>query len=320
MNNDSSAIWQEIMANWHESQKTISEQMLSNFQHYSDAMSAKDTLALNPILVTYQAVSESFFKNLGPMSQKGTITDWEDYLKDIPGSEPLVTTMKTLLLSGQQVFENLSSNFAALSEQDESHAYLLKALSDMSNPNSWLKYTGDEFDISAQKLSEGPLFSGISDIENRLAQVTDSWFELFNQSKDYHAIVFSRWSQAFSRFLDELKELDNEQQAELTPRKLIDMWSATANEELLLLHRSEEFLAAQRAVIRASMQYRLHEKHVAEVICEALHIPTRDEIDDLHKSVTELRRELRKTKAELEALTKKPSQKQPSQHPGTTLP
>jgi hypothetical protein len=320
MTNDSTAIWQEIMSNWQESQKTISEQMLKNFNQYSEAMNADKSIPLNPILSTYQAIGESFFKNYGPMSQKGNVRDWEDYLKDIPGSEPLITTIKTLLLSGQQVFENLSANFSELTEDDESQAYLLKALSDMSNPNSWLKYSGDNFDIGAQKLSEGPLFSGLSDIDNRIAQVTDSWFELFNQSKDYHGIVFSRWSHAFSRFLDELKELSEEEQAELTPRKLIDLWSTTANEELLLLHRSEEFLAAQRSVIRASMQYRLHEKQVAEVICEALHIPTRDEIDDLHKTVTELKRELRKTKAELNELTNRPSQKQPSQYPGTTLP
>ena len=74
------------------------------------------------------------------------------------------------------------------------------------------------------------------------------------------------------------RALGTEEKLELTPRALVNIWSTIANEELLDLHRSEEFLTAQRAVIRASMQYRLHEKNVAEVICDALHIPTRDEI------------------------------------------
>jgi hypothetical protein len=302
MAQDSSAIWQEIMANWQASQQTMAEQMLDNFQQWNKAFTGADTIKTNPILDTYQTIAKSFFKNYTPTTQTGFANDWEKYLSDMPGSDPLISNIKKLMGSGQELFEKVTKDFTESFKDDETNSYLLKALMDMSNPNSWLKYSGDNFDISAHKLSEGPLFSGISDIDNRLAQVSDSWVELFNRSKEYHSIVFTRWTQAYSRFLDELKGLNEDQRSGLSPRKLVDMWSAIANEELLSLHRSEEFLSAQRAVIRASMEYRLHEKNVAEVICEALHIPTRDEVDDLHKTVTELRRELRQTKATVKHL------------------
>ncbi|MEO0444111.1 MAG: hypothetical protein AAFZ92_10295, partial [Pseudomonadota bacterium] len=265
MTHDSSAIWQEIMANWQAGQDAMTKQMLSNFEQWNAAFSGnQQTIKSNPILETYQTIIESFFKNYSPSTQSGFASDWEKYFTDMPNAQELVTDIKKLMETGNSLFKSLTKEFRESINGDESHQYLLKALLDMSNPNSWLKYSGDNFDISAHKLSEGPLFSGISDIDNRLAQVTDSWLELFNRSKAYHAIVFGRWTEAYSRFLEDVKSLDEDAQKQLSPRKLIDMWSSIANDELMSLHRSEEFLSAQRGVIRASMQYRLHEKKVAE--------------------------------------------------------
>lgn len=294
MTQDSSAIWQEMMASWQTTQQKMSEQMLKGFEQWKTAEGANGFIS-NPILDAYQNLSQAFLKNYSPLMQQGLNDNWQQYFKD-SNATAFSKEMQELLKSGETLFQSLSKEFMASLEEDETNQYLLKALMDMSNPTSWLKYSGDNFDISTHKLSEAPLFSGISDIDNRLAQVNDSWLELCDKSRTYHAIVFSRWTQAYSALLQELNELDQDQLSELSPRKMIEMWTNIANNELLALHRSKEFLDAQRAVIRASMQYRLHEKEVAEVICEAFHIPTRNEIDELHKTVTELRRELRQTK------------------------
>ena len=306
----SHAIWQEMMANWQSNQQSLTEKMLEGWQQWNSAFTTTtDIPKTNPILDTYQTIAESFFKNYVPLGQVGLGNDWEKFLQSMPAHQEMIAEINKLMESGQQLFEKMAAGLQASIETDEAQNYLLQALKDMSNPNTWLKYSGDNFDLSAHKLSEGPLFSGISDIDNRLAQVSDSWRELFDRSKEYHAIVFSRWTQTYSQFLDRLKGLSEEQRAQLSPRKLIDIWSNIANEELLTLHRSDEFLSAQRAVIRASMQYRVHEKNIAKVICEALHIPTREEVDDLHKTVTELRRELRQTKASLQQLQQSCAQK-----------
>ena len=95
------------------------------------------------------------------------------------------------------------------------------------------------------------------------------------------------------------------------------------------MHRSEAFLQAQKALIKANAEYRLQEQDVAEVICETMHIPTRQEVDDLHKTVTDLRRELRslkklvatsntqqtKTAIKKESPNKKPEKKPPTKKP-----
>jgi polyhydroxyalkanoate synthesis regulator phasin len=79
-------------------------------------------------------------------------------------------------------------------------------------------------------------------------------------------------------------------------RGMLDLWLATANKSLVEMHRSDQFLEAQRRMTRSSTEYRLAEREIAEAFCEMHHIPTRTEMDEVQRTVTELRRELRAAK------------------------
>jgi hypothetical protein len=59
------------------------------------------------------------------------------------------------------------------------------------------------------------------------------------------------------------------------------------------MHRSDEFLEAQRKMTRSATEYRLQEREIAEAFCAMHHIPTRTEMDEVQHAVYELRRELR---------------------------
>ncbi|SAL85407.1 Poly(R)-hydroxyalkanoic acid synthase subunit (PHA_synth_III_E) [Caballeronia terrestris] len=78
-----------------------------------------------------------------------------------------------------------------------------------------------------------------------------------------------------------------------TWRGLTDRWLKVANETLIEAHRSEEFVEAQTGMLRAASDYRLRERALAESWCEAYHIPTRTEVDEIQRTVTELRRQIR---------------------------
>ena len=74
---------------------------------------------------------------------------------------------------------------------------------------------------------------------------------------------------------------------------LADLWVEVANQTLVETHRTPEFLEAQRRLTRSSTECRLAEREIAEAYCEMHHIPTRTEVDELARTVTELRRDLR---------------------------
>jgi polyhydroxyalkanoate synthesis regulator phasin len=82
---------------------------------------------------------------------------------------------------------------------------------------------------------------------------------------------------------------------------MMQRWLKVANESLIKAQRSDEFLAAQRKLFKTNTQYKLKQREIIEAWCEAYTMPTRSEVDDLHRMVYELRRELRQLKKQNEA-------------------
>lgn len=311
------AVWEEFISTWQNNQKLATDSMLQGLEQWNSYNQSSNSTTNNPILDIYAQFATTFTKQTSPLFDSFLKNDWDSYFDSLPNGDALSGEIKKALKSGEELFQSFSKDFDSNFKDEESNEFLLKSLIEMSNPSTWLNYAGDSFDLGAHKMSEGTVFSGINDIDKRFAKASDSWIELFEESKKYHSIVFSKWTATYTSFINELNALDKDQRSEFSIRELIVMWTNKANDELLELHRSEEFLNAQRAVIRTSMQYRLAEKNIAEVISEVFHIPTRDEVDDLHKTVTELRRELRQLKAELSANNTKPQKPQPIQLPST---
>jgi len=76
-------------------------------------------------------------------------------------------------------------------------------------------------------------------------------------------------------------------------RELLALWVETANTALLETQRSDAYLKSQREILKASTDLRLAQQEIAAFYSEMFGYPTRAELDDVHRTVTELRRELR---------------------------
>ena len=59
------------------------------------------------------------------------------------------------------------------------------------------------------------------------------------------------------------------------------------------MQRSERYLNSQARLLKASTELRLAQQAVAEYYGQMFGLPTRTELDDVHRTVTELRRALR---------------------------
>ena len=90
----------------------------------------------------------------------------------------------------------------------------------------------------------------------------------------------------------------NADHVELFAREMMTRWTETANAVLLEVQRSEAFLASQRVVLKASTDLRLAQQDLSAFLSDFYGQPTRAELDDVHKSLTELRREVRALRRE----------------------
>src|SRR5260221_14796413 len=70
----------------------------------------------------------------------------------------------------------------------------------------------------------------------------------------YWEVVQGAWNRAFERFMKALN--DPKGTPIRTGREMLDLWLATANGALVEMHRSKEFLEAQRRGNRPSPEHR----------------------------------------------------------------
>lgn len=209
----------------------------------------------------------------------------------------------------QEAFTKWGEYIAAAMPKGGENGIGAEMLSHLLDPSAWLNIGINELNQTIEHLSEGAQFADIWQAERRVLSATREWLELRQQSLRYRYIIMSAWMRAYDRFY----EAHGQDFAEggVPPmgwHGLVRSWLEIANDELLKTQRSDEFLNAQRDLLRASIDFRGCQQRFVEEFCETHGIPSRTEVDDLHRMVTELRREMRALRRELaQARAAKPS-------------
>jgi polyhydroxyalkanoate synthase subunit PhaE len=174
----------------------------------------------------------------------------------------------------------------------------------MLDPTRFLFAGTDEINQAIQRLVEGPEFADIGTIERQLLKATGEWLALREASAAYRGVTAGAWTRAFQTFSKETAK--DPKLLEQGFRTVLDRWLGIANDELIRTQRTDEFLKAQRELLAAGVAYRLKERELVEVWCETHSIPTRTEVDDLHRTVHELRGQVRALTARLAATGSSP--------------
>lgn len=174
----------------------------------------------------------------------------------------------------------------------------------MLDPSRFLYAGTDEVNQAIQRLVEGPELADIGTLERQVLKATTEWLALREAGAAYRMVTAAAWSRAFETFSKEM--VSNPSLMRSGARAVLDRWLEVANEELIRTQRTEKFLEAQRKLLAAGVNYRLKERQLVEVWCETHSIPTRTEIDDLHWTVHELRRQVRDLTRRLETKEARP--------------
>lgn len=166
-----------------------------------------------------------------------------------------------------------------------------QALRKMFAPARWSGPGAGTFDSGLREVLEGPKFATMWDMDREILVLQQRAAGRSKHVAAYQAIVQKAWNTAFERFAKSFTSDKTETPA--TWRALTDRWLAIANETLIEARRTDAFVSAQSSMLRSASDYRLQERKLAEAWCTASHIPTRSEMDEMQRDVTELRRALR---------------------------
>ena len=185
----------------------------------------------------------------------------------------------------------------------------------MIDPRSWLGATG-EIDEVLGRMAEGPRFADLWEVERHYARVLQAWMTVRRRSLEHSAVVLEAWLQAGRRFAEDIAGRAGKEAPDV--KAVLALWAETANRQLLETQRSEPFLATQAAMIRASTELRMAQQELVEHFGRQFGFPTRAELDDVHRTVTGLRREMRAMqRAQRMAVSAAPTSASTGQPPAT---
>jgi hypothetical protein len=165
-------------------------------------------------------------------------------------------------------------------------------LSKLFDPRAWFSGLGG-MDETLQRMAEGPRLADLWDTERKLFNVFNAWAALRQRSTEHNTVMLEAWMRAAGSFSKTLNEKADRKETLGSWREVLALWIETANTALLEAQRSDKYLETQRELLKASTDLRLAQQEMAAFYSEVFGYPTRAELDDVHRSVTELRRELR---------------------------
>lgn len=177
---------------------------------------------------------------------------------------------------------------------------LVEMLGKIFDPRAWFSASND-LSQSLDRFAEGPRLADLWENERRFVAMLNAWLALRKASLDHNTILLDGWMQAAGAFARQLNEKADKGEALDSWRQVLALWIETANEAMLNTQRTDGFLRTQRELLSAGTELRLAQQELAQYYSEMFGYPTRAELDDVHKSVTELRRELRALKRDAEA-------------------
>jgi hypothetical protein len=201
--------------------------------------------------------------------------------------------------------ENWVSASAGQQKAEEKGAeqdYASQALTYLLNPTTFMRSGFEMMDSVFRKLVNGPEFADIGMLEKKMLKTSQDWQAYRDASHRFQEVISSAWLRAYQHFSDEF--FDRMQDENVSTEESLQRWLKIADEELVATLRSPEFLAAQKDLFATGTAYKLKYREFAEMWCEAHTIPTRSEVDDLHKLIYELRREVRTLKRKIETRDK----------------
>jgi polyhydroxyalkanoate synthase subunit PhaE len=160
------------------------------------------------------------------------------------------------------------------------------------DPRAWFAGIGG-MDEALQRMAEGPRLADLWDTERKTLSLVNAWTALRQRNLEHNTVMLEAWLQAAGAFAKTLNDKVDRHETLGSWREILALWVETANAALLETQRSEAYLKSQREILKASTDLRLAQQEVAAFYSEMFGYPTRAEVDEVHRTVTELRRELR---------------------------
>ena len=134
---------------------------------------------------------------------------------------------------------------------------------------------------------------------------------------DYFAVVVGAFGKGAEALMARFAEMSQRGESVDTLLALLRLWAHTTDEAMHEAMQSPPALKASAELLRAAARLRGQQQQVVAIVSEALHVPTRVEMDDAYREIQEIKRELRRLRKAAAPVEPLLTDKRPEPRSGT---
>lgn len=152
------------------------------------------------------------------------------------------------------------------------------------------------YDQTLGGLIQRPGLGILREFNDTLLKSFDAWINVQRASFPYQLLLLDIGLKSLESYLQRL--MFSREISDWDWRQLLQLWSRVFDQTFAETFHSPEALQTQGTFLNAILRLQRQQQQLVEVFLKANHLPRRSEIDALHRSMYELRQELKQLKQE----------------------
>jgi class III poly(R)-hydroxyalkanoic acid synthase PhaE subunit len=219
-------------------------------------------------------------------------------------AEEIMASWVNMLQLGQSTFGMMGGPWAkAMPQWQEQMARLLKG--DWSALQEGRSLWREVYDETLGKVFRMPAFGLTKEHTEQLRRTYDAYLQFWNAVPGFYQFFYKTSQDALKEFFDRLKHFKAEEMTPERLREVYKIWWTTNENALFDLFKKPEFAKAMGEVLNYGLKLKKRLDGLTAEWCKSLSIPSREDFDELAKTVHELRRKVRHQQKIIAALQKK---------------
>ena len=146
---------------------------------------------------------------------------------------------------------------------------------------------------------QSPNLGYAREFNNKLLKSFDAGINFSKANFDYQILLLDVWLKASEGLMRELASSEEKGETVQNWQQLLQVWSSVFDGVFLQMFRAEDALEVRGNFLNSATLYRLYPQQLMEVFLKMYGLPTRSEVDEIHHSIYELRKEVKGIKKSL---------------------
>lgn len=147
---------------------------------------------------------------------------------------------------------------------------------------------------------KSPLLGPSREFNGKILAGFDAWKELSQASTNYQLVLAEIQVKSFEELMKELASRTEKGETVKDWKEFQTLWSQIVDKVFEDAFQQEDNLKVRGSFINSLNQYQIKQQEINEYYFDLLNIPTRKEVDEMHKTIYELRKELKALKKQQE--------------------